>query len=161
MKQICMRRDYRHVSSLKRLLLGGLIVLNVTSMSAAYADNDDTEAKKLAVAKALCGQHGLLSKCIGLSPESCPSTMKPLVDACHEKKDHKYGEAAPDSDAEGFLHCIWAEYFKRFSSRIQYTDECTGSGEGKSPIEELPPHLEAQTRPLHEPKGVATLGNTP
>lgn len=147
-----MTRDTMRTPSLiKTFVLAGLIAFTASVPAGAQDGTGDTEEKKIAVAKAFCGVHGLLTKCIGQAPESCTSAMKPLIDTCYEKKNFKLGEAVPDSAEEGFKNCFWAEYLKRFSSRIQYTEECTGSTEGKLPIEPLPPHLEAQTQLLNPP----------
>jgi predicted secreted protein len=151
-RESVMTRDTVRTSSLiKTFILAGLIAMNGSAPAGAQDGTGDTEEKKIAVAKAFCGDHGLLTKCIGQAPESCTSAMKPLIDTCYEKKDFKLGETAPESEEEGFKNCFWAEYLKRFSSRIQYTEECTGSTEGKLPIEPLPPHLEAQTQLLNPP----------
>jgi hypothetical protein len=148
------------ISPLKTFLLGGLLALTASLPAHAQSAAEDTEAKKIAVAKAFCGEHGLLTKCIGQAPESCTTAMMPLVESCYGKKSFQIGEAVPESDEEGFKNCFWAEYLKRFSSRITYTDECTGSIEGTSPLAPLPPHLEAQTELLNPPNGQARAKGT-
>jgi hypothetical protein len=145
-----MKSERRYMRPARLLItLGAILAVCSSSVAEAQEGAESVESKKEAVAKALCGEHGLVAKCVGLSPTMCVSGMMPLVDTCYSKRGDDVYARVSNSQQEAFLNCFWGEYLRRFNTRLETSDECIGSREGHGPLVPLPPHLEAQTKPLN------------
>jgi hypothetical protein len=109
------------------------------------------EDNKDAVIKSFCGEDGKLATCIKLPASDCSMAIRPLVDACYEKRDQFAGGSG--MAAKAFHSCFWFEFNKRYSKDMQHTEECYAIAKEAFPLQPVPPHLEGQMQLLNPPGG--------
>jgi hypothetical protein len=125
----------------------------VLSLSTRHAfaqfGDDPTEENKENVIKEFCRNDGKLATCVGLSGSDCPIVMRPFVDKCYAKRGQF--EGSDKNRYEAFMSCFWSEFHKKYALKIQDSDECLPPNKGVSPLQPLPPDLEAKMKPLNPP----------
>ncbi len=144
-----MKTERIHTIALTTTVIFACVVSLGTRHARAQEEHDTLEENKNAVVKTFCKEEGKLATCVGLPATDCEIEMRPFVDTCYEKiEEHKGAIKRP----EGAFHsCFWSEFNKKYSEKLQLTDECFSVAKELFPLQPLPPHLEAKTKPFNTP----------